>query len=321
MNKNAYILLSLGAGAVVGCAIGYLAKRHYEKWAIDEIDRSDEAWAGKLSREYETLDVTIREIYELREACKIILDAGQYETILEQVRYKMKSINESNPELRTSIEDYINICERRLQKFQKENDKDSAASMVEALGYVTDGDEPFKGTRLYGKEKQEAKRKRRVIPRDDSMDDGSDEFDDMPALTPNGDIADEDEEEVTWTTDAKDHVSGDDIVRDEPYIITEWQFTYGKLDYDKVSLQYLCLDDTVLDEDDSEFDQSFIGEDNLLAFETDDCESIFIRNDQLQIDYEIMWVEGSYIRDVLGYRELPQTVGRRIWRSWEKRED
>lgn len=175
--------------------------------------------------------------------------------------------------------------------------KKAARQMTEELGYGGDVAEPD--------------------------DDGSEEFDDMPPLTPSGDIMDEvydePERDDTWTTDSKIAVSGDDIVMDKPYVISEWQFTYGKQHYTKVSLEYLCLDDTVLDEDETELDQTFIGPENLRAFETDDCDSIFIRNDQLQIDYELMWVEASYVHDILGYPEA-EVGGRRIWRSWERGE-
>lgn len=321
-----YMLLSVGIGGVAGGIISYVSKRELGTRSSEEIERLNTDWSedhdmlmSRIEKKNEMIDMTIAEISELREACRIILDAGQYETILEQVKYKMRDANKKDPELRQSIEDCVDIYKQINLIAQKEVDENRASELSESLGYyyakdslrageaiaqgLLDGIE--EGKRLYGKEK-------RKVMRIEPDDDGSEEF--------GPDYVEPDDDDDTWTTDTQTHVSGDDIVRDEPYIISEWQFTYGKQHYSKVSLEYLCLDDTVLDEDESQLDQAHIGPENLRAFETDDCDSIFIRNDKLEIDYEIMWTEASFTHDVLGYPES-EVSGRRIWRSWENREE
>lgn len=312
LNKLAYILLPIGVGGAIGGLAAYLCKRKYETWALDEINAVEEACIVECNERIKIADLASREIYELREACHIILDAGQYETILEQVKYKMRELNEADPKSRVTIEQYIDSC-KVTENPGKGDDKRSAVEIAEDLGYIASVPPE--------EEEEKPKRKRKSRPRKKKVVVEEEEVGDMPPLSPNGDVLDEidtgDDEDGTWTTEAQLHVSGDDIVRDMPYIITEWQFTYGKKDYSKVSVQYLCLDDTVLDEDDTELDQKFIGPENLRAFETDECDSIFIRNDQLEIDYEIMWVEASYTHDYLRYPEA-EVSGRRIWRPWEK---
>lgn len=343
VSKNiGYILLSSAVGIAVGGIIGYLSKRYYEKWALDQINISDGKWIEQCSEKNEIIDATIAEIYELRAVLKIMVDQMQCETILEQIKYKMKNIDESSPNVRKLIEKYLDIYSTRQAQFQQNGSAIAdgfeeglknpdpytvkqvqviAEKMTKSLGYSPLRDDPSltpKERRIFGEEKTNAKLRARLKDAVDSslaeaehpMDDGEGEFDDI-------DDYDEDDKHL-WTTDTEIAVSGNDIKRDKPYIISEWQYTYGRQEYEKVNLDYMCLDDTLLDTDGDELDQNIVGSENLLAFETDDCPSIFIRNDQLEIDYEIMWTEASYIHDFLGYPEA-QVTGRRIWRSWEDR--
>lgn len=318
-----YICLSLGVGATIGGIIGYICKRKYDDLLEEEIKENSSFYTTKIGQLNNIKNLAVTEIHELRQVCRIICNEGQYETIFEKVKYDMKLMNEIYSDEREMIESWIDDLVKNDHAIQKQNDMEAAEELSDNLGYMKPDEDGSDGVRLYGEEKREAKRqyiKKKLKLEEADMD----EYDDYPPMTPDGDIDDEayneDDDDPEWTSEAKPFVYGDDIVKDEPYVISEHQFTYGKSDYTKVSLDYLALDDTILDEDDDVFDQSIIGPDNLKAFETDDCPSIFIRNDQLQIDYEIMWSDLSYIHNILDYPES-EVHGRRIWRSWETREE
>lgn len=330
------LAISVGLGIGIGGAVGYLAKRHYEDLFCKELDKVEVDFLKRINREIEARNFAYREVFELREALRIMVDEMQYETILEQVKYKMREMDEKYPECRKKLENSGWIVSKFTARGE---DQKTAVKMAEDLGYSQAGSkyaENFAvGLTNLKKQcddlrddivtKQNAFAEQALAEAEHPMDDGE-EFTDWPPLAPNGDILDEGwsaEAEISDETPFSETMlvpDGDDIVRDEPYLITEFQFTYGKKDYDKVSVSYLSKDDTVLDTDDTELDQKFIGPDNLKAFEETDCPSIFIRNDELEIDYEIMWEDMSYTHDRLGYPEA-EVSGQRIWRRWDKEDD
>ena len=84
--------------------------------------------------------------------------------------------------------------------------------------------------------------------------------------------------------------------RDEPYIITPEEF--GEIEeYDKITLTFYA-DKIVADEnnemmDDTEIQQS-IGFESLGHFGEYEDDSVFVRNDRLKTDYEILLDEENY---------------------------
>lgn len=356
------LAISVGLGLGIGGAVGYLAKRYYEDLFCKELGKAEDNFFQKINNQINCKVFACREIFELREALRIMVDEMQYETILEQVKYKMKEMDEKYPQHRKSIELFVSRQSSMNMLRKKQVEAISAEKMCEDLGYSQAGkgfasglDElkkrcdmsaeelkrPVRHTldAIRDKEKfdeLEEERLRLVATHnaladqalaeaEHPMDDGE-EFTDAPRLAPNGDILDDgwdpsDEmDDDTPMGECFIGCEGDTTIRDEPYLITEFQFIYGKRDYDKCSVSYLSKDDTVLDEDDTELDQKYVGPDNLNAFEETDCPSIFVRNDQLEIDYEIMWEDMSYIHDRLGYPES-DVSGQRIWRKWDKEEE
>lgn len=88
---------------------------------------------------------------------------------------------------------------------------------------------------------------------------------------------------------------------DKPYVISP--DIYGNDgDYDMVTLYYYT-DGVVADEDDEVVDDidDIIGEDSLKHFGEHEKDSVFVRNDRLKCDYEILRVSQSYAEDILGY--------------------
>ena len=92
-----------------------------------------------------------------------------------------------------------------------------------------------------------------------------------------------------------------------PYEITKDAYDNDRGDYDKVELHFWEDDDIVSDDNDEIFnDVEFaIGEDSLFIFGTDhgneDPDIIYIRNESLTTDYEIICYHNSYAATVLGY--------------------
>lgn len=92
---------------------------------------------------------------------------------------------------------------------------------------------------------------------------------------------------------------------DKPYDITAGEFCNTRTYYDKVSLNYFMKDDVVADDRDEimENAEHILG--NLQAFASwpDVPSVVYIRNEALEVDYEISMVDGSYRKDVLNLNE------------------
>lgn len=96
-----------------------------------------------------------------------------------------------------------------------------------------------------------------------------------------------------------------------PYIIPETEFSNTFTHYDKLTLYYYDEDDTLADENEeivANIDY-IIGDENLNCFgvESNDTDIVYVRNDQLAIDYEVIRVYKSYQRDVMGITLVSDT--------------
>lgn len=78
-------------------------------------------------------------------------------------------------------------------------------------------------------------------------------------------------------------------IKMEPYVIRPDEF--GELDYDAITLTYYS-NDILTDEMDQPMDEeeieATIGQDSLTHFGEYEDDSVFVRNDELKIDYEIL---------------------------------
>ena len=89
-----------------------------------------------------------------------------------------------------------------------------------------------------------------------------------------------------------------------PYIITHDEFFAGDLDYETNTLTYFEGDDTLTNEKDEpirEIDK-MIGEDHLVRFGhgSKDRNIVYVRNDRLETDFEVIKSTGSFLEEVLG---------------------
>ena len=100
------------------------------------------------------------------------------------------------------------------------------------------------------------------------------------------------------------------VPEDKPYEITPQEFNEIE-GYEVISLRYYVQDNTLADDNDELVDDidSIVGEENLQKFGhyEDDC--VYVRNDRMKCDYEILLDYGSYEENVRErrqwlYREL-----------------
>jgi len=111
-----------------------------------------------------------------------------------------------------------------------------------------------------------------------------------------------------------------------PYVIPFDSFEEEFPHHDKITLTYFAGDDT-LTADDEELDPSLydaVGDDALTSFGemSEDPDIVYIRNEALGMDFEIIKLEKSYKEAVLGIHDEPVSVPKRpAKRSKAKTED
>ena len=141
--------------------------------------------------------------------------------------------------------------------------------------------------------------KRGIVPvePDDEEEDVDDEDSDEPE--------EEDSEVVNVFEASKDGT---------PYIITWEQFSEENEHYEKVNLDYYAYDDTLSDTNDAPIPDviGLIGRDALDNFGNGSHEEnvVYVRNDKLALDFEIVRKDTSYSAYVLGNIEEKPRIGR-----------
>lgn len=115
---------------------------------------------------------------------------------------------------------------------------------------------------------------------------------------------DESEAYVEYVKPKKLSNDGKMSYHDRPYVIGYDAFSDEDVPHDKITLYYYVEDNTLCDENEEiiiDVDD-IIGEDSLDSFDDidDDENSIFVRNEKLHVDYEILRLNESYQQSVLG---------------------
>jgi hypothetical protein len=91
---------------------------------------------------------------------------------------------------------------------------------------------------------------------------------------------------------------------ERPYIIHQDEFSQKEEGYGQVTLTYYAVDAVLTDEDEQPIDDQdeVVGLDNLSNFGhgADDYHVVYVRNDRLQLDYEVCLVAASYEETVQG---------------------
>jgi hypothetical protein len=92
-----------------------------------------------------------------------------------------------------------------------------------------------------------------------------------------------------------------------PYIITQVEFFNNELGYEQATLTYFEGDDVLVDGKDEVVDdrEITVGDDNLSRFGhgAADHDMVYIRSEQLSMEFEIIRDHGSYTKQVLGFLE------------------
>lgn len=132
--------------------------------------------------------------------------------------------------------------------------------------------------------------------------------------------SEEDDEEAT---DEVNPVTEEDRGDDSPYIITEEDFAEGRFDHDKVGWTFYADDGIVADENDEVVDdvEGSIGWGNLdMKYATpDNPHVVYIRNERIDVDYEISVNYGSYKEIVAGIPTVDEMAGKSPRQQQEER--
>lgn len=94
---------------------------------------------------------------------------------------------------------------------------------------------------------------------------------------------------------------------DAPYIISHDEYYQNETDYDQATLTYFEGDDVVADDRDQPLPdpEVTVGDENLARFGhgSKDNNIVYVRNDELEVDFEILRSNGKYAKEVLGFDE------------------
>ena len=114
---------------------------------------------------------------------------------------------------------------------------------------------------------------------------------------------------------------------ERPYVISHVEFMENDLEHEQESVTYFEGDDILCDERDESLEPAYtVGEDNLTKFGygSNDNNVVYVRNEKLGIDYEILRSRGKYTREVLGViddEELSHSDRRRPSRRFRDRDE
>lgn len=102
--------------------------------------------------------------------------------------------------------------------------------------------------------------------------------------------------------------------KDAPYIIHHDEFFENDGEFTQLSVTYFEEDDILVDEKDSPIPDvdGTVGQENLSHFGkgSKDNNIVYVRNERLELDFEVVRNKGNYAKDVLGFIEHSEKIGR-----------
>jgi hypothetical protein len=110
-----------------------------------------------------------------------------------------------------------------------------------------------------------------------------------------------------------------EIDRTQPYVIDDEEFTNGFPQHEKVSLYYYKVDDVLAEENEevvTDIDNT-IGYDAMNQFDMQT--TVWVRNEPLGIDYEVVSINKSYAETVAGFK-APMTP-REVYLAKQKKRE
>ena len=137
-------------------------------------------------------------------------------------------------------------------------------------------------------------------------DNDADEPEDEEYETEDDDDDDETEDDDDDEYSADEAISTEQINRRDhitPYVISYKEFSEEKDYYDKLTISYYNVDDTLADDQEEILDvTSIIGNEALSCFGrgSNDSEVVYVRNERLASDFEVIRTQQSYQENVFG---------------------
>lgn len=103
----------------------------------------------------------------------------------------------------------------------------------------------------------------------------------------------------TWDAD-KEEAERDTT---KPYVISHDEFFENEPDHIQAQLVWFAEDGVLADSEDKPVDEAIVGEENLEKFGhgSRDPNLVYIRNEAMDIDFEISYAEGKYSEQVMGF--------------------
>lgn len=104
--------------------------------------------------------------------------------------------------------------------------------------------------------------------------------------------------------------------KDRPYIITKQEYDENETEYEQIVLSYFSKDDVLADAHDKPLtdNDKYVGDDNLdnFGWGSNDPNVVYVRNEKLELEFEINHSTGSFAKEVLGFndQELRHSDGR-----------
>lgn len=114
----------------------------------------------------------------------------------------------------------------------------------------------------------------------------------------------------TWDADAEEAKRDPSM----PYVISHDEFFENEPDHIQAQLTFFAEDGVLADSEDKPVDESIVGPDNLEKFGhgSRDPNIVYIRNEGMDIDFEIMRAEGKYSEQVMGFIKHSEPAIRRF---------
>lgn len=129
------------------------------------------------------------------------------------------------------------------------------------------------------------------------------------------------------------YISEDDVIdfdyeaeeatrtEDKPYVISKDEFDAKEKDYEQSSLTYYPEDDILADDHNAPVPDidALVGISNLERFGvgSNDNNTVYIRNEYLEIEFEVTRSKETFAKDVFGYIEHSESRGLRKFRDYE----
>lgn len=104
-----------------------------------------------------------------------------------------------------------------------------------------------------------------------------------------------------------------------PYILTQDEYMASETEFEQSTITYYQGDDVLCDSRDAEIRDSddVVGDVNLTKFGhgSGDPNVLYVRNEKLEMEFEILLERSTYVKEVLGFTEAPERAEIRKFRN------